>query len=306
MPRHLRLDKGMCPVEISYENEQFAERSVPEDGGFEVSTFQNVVSVPFFCGGVPLERAGVPVCHLTLASAGSMRFRWNEVNSVRERFFSRLCGDSSRVVVPLELMHSKAVYAAALSPENEPMFVAGTGCAGLVPLRTGDGVVTRERRLVPVVTVADCVPVYLYDPEEGCFGVVHSGWKGTGIAANAVSLACSTYRSLPENFCVVIGPHIHGCCYVVDEERARLFASRYGSDCILRDAAGDFHLSLSVANINLLVDCGVRPENILHCTDCTCCDDRLGSFRRQTACLSQDIPMEKRLRQFTAMAAFVM
>ena len=55
--------------------------------------------------------------------------------------------------------------------------------------KTGDGIITQNRGLLTVVTVADCVPVFLFDSESGFFGVVHSGWKGTGIVKNAVQLA---------------------------------------------------------------------------------------------------------------------
>ena len=33
------------------------------------------------------------------------------------------------------------------------------------------------------------MPLYLYDPVTGVFGIVHSGWKGTGIVVDAIELA---------------------------------------------------------------------------------------------------------------------
>ena len=49
--------------------------------------------------------------------------------------------------------------------------------------------ITKNPSLMPVVTVADCMPLYLYDSVSGVFGVVHSGWKGTGIIGEALNLA---------------------------------------------------------------------------------------------------------------------
>ena len=66
-----------------------------------------------------------------------------------------------------------------------------------------------------------------------------------------------------------------------------------------------YRLSLAAANISLLLDAGVPAGNILHCRDCTSCDLRFGSFRRQTAAFPDSIPLEERIRKFTAMAAFV-
>lgn len=284
--------------------------AVRERSVFDFDVRDDCVSFPFHRDGRPLEGGAWPLCFLSLRPAGSMRFRLDEPNPNRDAFFSGLRsrlmpasppGADGFRLVPLELLHSRAVYAVGLSGDGNPRALASSGAGGpALPLRTGDGVITRERGLVPVVTVADCVPVYLLDPVRGCFGVVHSGWRGTGIAADALRLAADVYGSVPSDFCAVVGPHIHVCCYRVDRERAELFAERYGPDCVAGDSDGGFRLSLAAANVRLLLDSGVPPGNILHCTDCTCCDGRLGSFRRETAAL----PPEGRLGEFTPMAAF--
>lgn len=264
------------------------------------------LSVPFFYNGLPMKNADFPLCFLTLASLGAMRFRWEETNSLRDSFFSSVFAGSGKTMMPIELIHSHTVYAVCLD-SHDKIKLQGMHDSGdnAVPLRTGDGLISCDARIVPVVTVADCVPVYLYNPVKKCFGVLHSGWKGTGIAVEAIALAEKLYGTVAGDFCVVIGPHIHGCCYTVDKDRATAFAKRYGKGCV--DFSLDYgsHLSLVAANLRLLVDAGVKPENILHCTDCTCCDNRFGSFRRETSYLPAGIPMQDRLKAFTPMAAFI-
>jgi YfiH family protein len=228
----------------------------------------------------------IPRAFLTLAGMPSMRFRRHETNLPRNRFFADFCPD--RQVVPMELVHSREVFAVNSLP------------AGPV----GDGIITVNPCLVPVITVADCMPIYLWEPSVFCFGVLHSGWRGTGIVLRAFDLGAEEYGANPRNFRVILGPHIQACCYTVEEDRAAYFARTFTPECVEKAGDGQWHLSLAKANIALLKQAGVPPEHILCCPDCTCCDERFGSFRRQTAGLPDDMPLEEKSRHFTAMAAF--
>lgn len=262
----------------------------------------------FIKNGKQLENA--PVCGLSLKASGSMRFRWNESNSIRSNFFSEVL-DKNQVPVPVELNHTKIVYDVESSKDTYR--------------KIGDGIITKNKALVPTITVADCVPIFLYDSVTGCFGIVHSGWKGTGIAVEAVRLASATYSSKPEDFSVVIGPHIHDCCYIVDEKRASYFEENFGN-CTSQLSEGEragvkwnngegplFRLSLARANVNALIKAGVPASNISVSEHCTCCykdpegDEVYGSNRRETSVnapggvdLSND-----QIPPFTVMAAFI-
>ena len=154
-----------------------------------------------------------------------------------------------------------------------------------------DGLISRDREVTLSVTVADCLPVFLYDtggrPDEGNGGLalVHSGWKGTGIACNALRLMEERWRTRPENVAALLGPCICRCCYRVDEARGRAFEVEFGGSegavlgPVVSKVAGEFFLDLQAANARLLAGAGVR--NIAVCEDCTFTDERLGSFRRE-------------------------
>jgi YfiH family protein len=129
------------------------------------------------------------------------------------------------------------------------------------------------------VTVADCLPVFLADRRTGAFGIVHSGWRGTGIVREALALMTTWFGSQPAEVAAVIGPGIGACCYTVPEERAVRFAAEYGSDTIQRGEDGTLRLDLRAANIHLLDGAGVQEIGVV--TDCTSCSKKLGSFRRQ-------------------------
>ena len=252
------------------------------------------VSFPFIKDGKPFADKDAPLCCLSLKSAGSMRFRWNEQNKTRENFFKQLGIDYDAVVAP-ELIHSKTIFCVDSADE----------LAGFKALRSaGDAVLTSNRNYVPAVTVADCVPIYLYSPEKRVRGMVHSGWKGTGIVKEAVQRMVQVYNAAPEEICAVIGPHIKSCCYNVDAERAAFFSGKFGKDSAVEDG-GVFKLDLLAANITLLLESGVKPCNIAAASECTCCTEELGSHRRETAGCPDNMPIEERSKLFTVMTAFL-
>jgi YfiH family protein len=141
-----------------------------------------------------------------------------------------------------------------------------------------DGLITRRRDAVLTVTVADCLPIYLVDRDRGIFSLVHSGWRGTGIAVRALERMGELYGSRPTRVAAVIGPGIGSCCYSVEQRRYLEFRSRYGKNSVRRQGRS-FFLDLIAANIGLLTGCGVRDIRV--CRQCTACTPRLSSYRRE-------------------------
>lgn len=268
-----------------------------------IDSEKNYVTVPFFKHGKPLPTG--KKWGITLLKGGSMRFRWNEENENRQKIFDSIIktqtesGDSSRAVVPLELVHSKDVFKVSQKDAAKNL--------------KGDGIITAEKTLVPSVTVADCVPIYFYDEKTGVFGVVHSGWKGTGIIENALRIAERDFGADPKDICAAIGPHISKECYTVDRERFCYFTENFGN-CAEKTknpatGAEEFHLSLTDANLFLLKKCGILEENTVVADDCTCCQTFsdgtfvFGSFRRQAA--DAFASAEEKSRLMTVQAAFI-
>lgn len=264
-----------------------------------LNTSKTIQYFSFKHNGESLPKDKAPVCAMSLKKAGSMRFRWAEQNPNRDSFLLHAAG--TKLVTPVELNHTKIVY--DVKEQSNTLN------------KIGDGIITRNKMLMPVVTVADCMPIFLYEPKTQVFGIVHSGWKGTGIAAEAIKVANKNYGSEPENFCIILGPHIHECCYIVNEERAEYFAQNFTPDCVTELEDGGkclcggrglsidwnngggklYRLSLQKANIAMLLKCGIKEENIVQSSDCTCCDTIYGSNRRETS----------EGKTFTVQAAFI-
>ena len=175
-----------------------------------------------------------------------------------------------------------------------------------------DGIVTKEKCLMPTVTVADCLAIYFFDSVTELFAIVHSGWKGTGIAINAIKKMEENFGSQPKYISVAISAHIRSCCYTVEKERAVFFKNNFGDDCVhelpetseayknhkkrWNDSGGKLYaLSLEKANLNLLIQSGISEENIVILDECTSCNTKFGSNRRETLLG----------KNFTVQAAFV-
>jgi YfiH family protein len=188
----------------------------------------------------------------------------------RERFFRSLGLEPDRAR-SCDQIHSRSVLEADRSFVNQSK---------------ADGMVANDREIALAVTVADCLPVFLYDTDTGAFALLHSGWKGTGIVLAALSLMAQRWGTRPPAVAALLGPCIRPCCYQVDEARAAAFEAEFGGSGgeyplgpVVRRSGGRPALDLQAANARLLAGAGAR--NLSYCVDCTFTDQRLGSFRRE-------------------------
>jgi polyphenol oxidase len=213
----------------------------------------------YFTLPVPPEHPKAPAMIVSAKGAGNMGPSWEKTNRNRVKLYNEL-GIRPESVRVLRQEHTKRVFRAEHRGLDMP---------------AGDGLICSDPRLTLGVTVADCLPVFLYHSSGVPYGIVHSGWKGTGIAGIAVQLMASEYGAAPKEIHAVIGPGIGSCCYRVDAERADYFAREFGENTVV----GGSRLDLRQANINVLEKAGI--EHIAVCRDCTSCTGELGSYRRE-------------------------
>jgi len=211
-----------------------------------------------------------PLALLSFVDAGDMKFGDPASAANRERFLLDAGFDPSNLR-SLELKHSRTVVF-PLSGDDPAVLAQAAGGA--------DGLVLRDPRLAASVTVADCLPIWLLDRGSGAFGILHSGWRGTGILEAALRGMAERFGSRPSTIAVVLGPAIGPCCYSVSEERALGFAAEFGEESVSRRGGSHF-LDLRQANISMAERAGIG--DLLSVDACTSCDARLGSFRRQGA-----------------------
>jgi hypothetical protein len=146
-----------------------------------------------------------------------------------------------------------------------------------------DGLVTATPGITMVTFHADCVPIFLYEPEAGAAALVHSGWRGTlkGISAEAVKSMKATSGVDASRIIVVIGPSIRKCCFEVGDDVYKLFAEKYDMRLLAeRNSRRRWLIDLQgIIRIQLISD-GVLEKNIHDSEICTMCrKDLFFSYR---------------------------
>lgn len=141
-----------------------------------------------------------------------------------------------------------------------------------------DALITHEPQIALAVRTADCLPIFLYDPVNKAVGIVHAGWRSTKqeIVKNCISRMHKEFATRPHDLKVAIGPGIRDCCYQVKENLVDYFPKYI----FQRD--NYFFLNLLKANLEQMLSCGIKEENIIDSGICSSChNDEFFSYRRE-------------------------
>lgn len=148
-----------------------------------------------------------------------------------------------------------------------------------------DAILTNQPGIMIGVTVADCVPILLFDPVKRVVGAVHAGWQGSAaqITRQAVKGMEQLFGSRAQNLQAAIGPCIGPCCYEVDQPvKDGFIANGMAWEQIAENAGpGKWRLDMALANRMQLEEAGVPVAAIQSSGMCVCCHRELFfSYRR--------------------------
>ncbi len=162
-------------------------------------------------------------------------------------------------------VHGTGLVAAGEAP-SAGLWIPG-GADGFV------GRATEGRGCLYAVTVADCAPVYLVDPDTRAFALLHAGWRGAaaGILGRALEALRDAYGRPASAFHLHIGPAICGDCYEVGPEVPRAFG---------RSVEGTTTIDVGAELAEQALALGIEPGRISRSGLCSRCDgERLHSHR---------------------------
>ncbi len=145
---------------------------------------------------------------------------------------------------------------------------------------SSDALISDETGVFLAITVADCLPVFLFDPVTSSVAAVHIGWRGSklGILGKVLRAMGDEFGSKAGDLISFIGPSARQCCYEVGEE----VAVEFPANVLKRNAAGRAHLDLVQFNRSILLESGVGETHIEVSEYCTICNGRLfHSYRRE-------------------------
>lgn len=180
-------------------------------------------------------------------------------------------------------VHARQVHGSRLAAHRNPV------SPGLLVMEGFDGHVTAVPDFLLTVSVADCVPVFMVEPERRNIAVVHAGWRGVagGIVEAALEALGGGDNALgTQGVWVHAGPAICGSCYEVGPE----VHAAVNPSLAVPDAARPVDLRAAIAH--RAAGAGVLPERITRSTHCTRCglgrffSHRGGSASRQMAILA--------------------
>ncbi|MDD2680140.1 MAG: peptidoglycan editing factor PgeF [Candidatus Omnitrophica bacterium] len=143
-----------------------------------------------------------------------------------------------------------------------------------------DGFITDLKGLPLAIFTADCLSIFLYDPQRPAISLIHAGWRSSkeNIVSRAIKLMQDKFHTRPEQLFAGFGPAIRGCCYEVSAEFKNYFSSG------LVERGSRLYLDLAGVNKQQLLDLGLRGENIFDSGFCTCCaNSDFFSFRKEGA-----------------------
>lgn len=141
-----------------------------------------------------------------------------------------------------------------------------------------DALFTDKQKNYLAVSVADCVPVFLYDPFKKIVAGIHSGWKGSAgkILTHTIIELQERFDVDPSQLISYIGPCISAKNYEVGKEVADMFENEF-----VITAGDKFYLDLKKQNFSQLIRCGLHSDNIEVSDHCTYDEaDLFHSYRR--------------------------
>ena len=191
-------------------------------------------------------------------------YRQHNYSKLKERkAFTKSVGYDPKNLVILNQVHSKNIQE------------VNSACL----LDSVDGTISKSKKVVLSILVADCIPLFLFNPISKQFGLIHSGWRGA--AQGICSEAIIRMKNLGDNTCnimAVIGPSIGQCCFEVGPEVASQFSSHYS----INGKKDRKMLDLKKTVEDELCSTGLKKENIFINKQCTYCEKNLFySYRRE-------------------------
>lgn len=148
-----------------------------------------------------------------------------------------------------------------------------------------DALVTNDTGVTLVTYYADCTPVFFVDTVNRAIGLAHAGWRGTvgEISRKVVEMMHREFSTNPDDLICAIGPVIGKCCYEVSADCAAEFSKLFGNESPVitpGNKEGKYMVDLAFANKLILMQAGVKEENITLSDLCTqCSSDLLWSHR---------------------------
>lgn len=188
------------------------------------------------------------------------------VEENREKFFLSIRLTSERSIGKEQVAFQKQIHSDIISLVKNP------GFQGI-----SDAMITQIENIGLAISTADCPSIFIYDFSKKIIAAVHSGWRGTKekILSKTLAKLKKEFLVNPLDCVVYIGPSISQKNFEVGKDFENYFDEKY-----LIPKGDKYLLDLKSANKDMLLDFGIKPENIEVSSLCSYEEDYLHSYRR--------------------------
>lgn len=190
----------------------------------------------------------------------------------RKNVYPRLDINWRNIVCPSQI-HGDQVFIAQKKDRGRGVFKRSSAIADT------DALITAQTNVPIAILTADCLPVFILDPDNRCIALVHAGWRG--VHQRLISLTIAKMRQRfglrPDRILVAMGPAIRRCCYEVGKDFEKKFTSG-----VFKHSGGKLYFDIAGAACQELEGLGVRREQIYDTNICTsCANHEFFSYRRE-------------------------
>ncbi len=195
-------------------------------------------------------------------SDGSMSFKGVEINEIKERrrkFFGNFDEIHYEKVVVMRPFFAEVGSEIVIVTEKD----TGRGIESPESVIPAEALITNTRGIALMLTVADCSPIILYDPNMGVLALIHASRLMTGqrIVESTLQKMVDVFHVKQKDLIVGIGPGIKRESYILDYVPTEFEQGEWES-FIDRDESGKRHIDIPGINREMLINKGVSRETI--------------------------------------------
>jgi len=191
-----------------------------------------------------------------------------EVINRRKEYFIKQ-GINYKRVVSAELKHGNNIK------------IVNQKQAGKI-IKNCDGLITQDKDLFLSITVADCLPIFIFSPQKQTVAIIHAGWRNIlqKIAVKAIKIMINKFACQASEIIVYFGPHIKKCHFSVKKEIVDKFINYQG---VITKKGGNYYIDLAEVVRMQLAGQGIKAGKIRISAECTYCLKKYFSQRRDKA-----------------------
>lgn len=166
--------------------------------------------------------------------------------------------DGRTLVLPRMVHGETLVDADAFAAELESAGVSEEAMVRLEP-EGADAIVSRSRKRILAVTMADCLSALIFDPERSTVAAVHAGWRGTRsrILGKTLESLAAKGAINPASTMVAFGPCLRPESLEVGAEVASQLPPEF-----LRGDGGRVLFDMPGCNRAQALEAGIPPGNL--------------------------------------------